>query len=107
MYFPLTHEVVPKENALSCASCHTAFTRSDCSRCHQYREGIDFASLVNKGIDFKQLSSDGMPVNELIGKTDYINFKALGYKGDPVETGERRFSKTSHENPTALTEGYL
>ena len=94
MYQTITHEVLPKERALSCDQCHTslAATGSDCSKCHQPREGVDFKALVSRGIDFKQLSSEGIPVKELIGKSDYINFKALGYKGDPIETGGR-FSK--------------
>jgi len=28
-------------------------------------------------------------VEELIGKTNYIDYKALGYEGDPIEIGGR------------------
>lgn len=90
MYWGLTHEVIPKEEALSCAECHTALTKAPyCGRCHQERPEVDFSTLVHKGIDFKTLAEKGMDVSELVGKTDYIDFKALGYVGDPIETGGR------------------
>ena len=28
-------------------------------------------------------------MEELVGKTNYIDYKALGYGGDPIETGGR------------------
>ena len=28
-------------------------------------------------------------LNHLAGKSDYIDFRSLGYKGDPIETGGR------------------
>jgi hypothetical protein len=31
----------------------------------------------------------GRDVGDLIGKTDYIDFKKLGYKGDPILYGGR------------------
>ena len=31
----------------------------------------------------------GRDVSELVGATDYIDFKALGYKGDPIIHGGR------------------
>ncbi len=90
MYWGLTHEVIPKEEALSCAECHTALTKAPyCGRCHQERPEVDFSTLVHKGIDFKTLAAKGRDVSELVGQTDYIDFKALGYAGDPIETGGR------------------
>jgi len=91
MYQAVTHEVVPKERALSCRQCHTALAGpgNNCSRCHQKRKDVDFTELVSRGIDFRQLEKEGIPVKKLIGKNDYIDFKALGYKGDPIETGGR------------------
>jgi len=90
MYWGLTHEVIPKEDALSCAECHTALTKAPyCGKCHQERPEVDFSTLVHKGIDFKSLAAMGQDVSELIGKTDYIDFEALGYAGDPIETGGR------------------
>jgi cytochrome c oxidase assembly protein Cox11 len=50
---------------------------------------VDFKALVHKGMDFKVLSEQGRDVKALIGKTNYIDYKALGYDGDPIETGGR------------------
>ena len=90
MYWGLTHEVVPKEQALSCSECHTSLTKAPyCGKCHQERPDVDFKELVFKGIDFKSMAASGRDVTELIGKSNYIDYKALGYEGDPVETGGR------------------
>lgn len=35
------------------------------------------------------MKSKGRDVRHLIGATDYIGFKALGYKGDPIIHGGR------------------
>ena len=109
MYWGLTHEVVPKEQALSCAQCHPSLaSEPSCGRCHQGREGVDFKTLSNKGMDFAALAREGKDVAYLIGQTDYINFKALGYKGDPIEVGGRfgvlpffatPQAKAAHESP--------
>ena len=100
MYRGLTHEVMPKESALSCAQCHPTLTKAPyCGQCHQDKAGVDFAALSRKGIDFGRMSASGRDVQELVGKTDYIDFKSLGYRGDPIETGGRfgklLFGKTS------------
>ena len=90
MYWGLTHEVVPKEQALSCAECHLPLAKAPyCGKCHQERPDVDFQGLVHKGVDFKFLAEMGRDVDELIGKTNYIDYKALGYEGDPIETGGR------------------
>jgi len=90
MYWGLTHEVVPKEQALSCAECHASLTKAPyCGVCHQGRPDVDFKALVNKGMDFEILAEQGRDVMALIGKTNYIDYKALGYDGDPIETGGR------------------
>ena len=90
MYWGLTHEVVPKEQALSCAECHASLTKAPyCGSCHQERPDVDFEALVHKGVDFKALAEQGRDVKALIGKTNYIDYKALGYDGDPIETGGR------------------
>ena len=50
MYRGLTHEVMPKENALSCAQCHPALTSEpSCGRCHQDKEGVDFGPFPEGG----------------------------------------------------------
>ena len=90
MYWGLTHEVVPKEQALSCAECHTSLAKAPyCGKCHQERQDVDFKNLVYKGIDFKSLAESGRDVAELIGKSNYIDYEALGYAGDPIETSGR------------------
>ncbi len=90
MYWGLTHTVMPKENALSCAQCHPSLNKAPyCGSCHQEKPGVDFKALSTEGIDFRVLAKKGMDVGQLEGKTDYIDFKALGYKGDPIEVGGR------------------
>jgi octaheme c-type cytochrome (tetrathionate reductase family) len=90
MYWGLTHEVVPKEQALSCSECHASLAKAPyCGKCHQERPDVSFKDLVHKGVDFKFLAEMGRDVEELIGKTNYIDYKALGYQGDPIETGGR------------------
>jgi octaheme c-type cytochrome (tetrathionate reductase family) len=90
MYWGLTHEVVPKEQALSCAECHASLSKAPyCGKCHQERADVSFKDLVHKGVDFKFLAERGRDVAELIGKTNYIDYKALGYKDDPIVTGGR------------------
>ena len=100
MYWGITHEVMPKENALSCANCHTALSKAPyCGACHQDREGIDFKTLSERGIDFEALAKKGRDVEGLKGTTNYIDFNALGYKGDPINTGGR-FNKLPLVNKT-------
>jgi octaheme c-type cytochrome (tetrathionate reductase family) len=80
MYRGITHEVVPKEKALACAQCHPSLTKApSCGRCHQEKEGVDFAKMAGVGND----------VQDPAGKSNYIDFQSLGYKGDPIETGGR------------------
>jgi hypothetical protein len=50
---------------------------------------VSFKDLVHQGINFKSLAQKGRDVVELIGKTNYIDYKALGYAGDPIEIGGR------------------
>jgi hypothetical protein len=90
MYWGLTHEVVPKEQALSCAECHPSLAEAPyCGRCHQQRSDVSFKALVHKGMDFESLAKSGRDVEELIGKTNYIDYQALGYDGDPIESSGR------------------
>jgi hypothetical protein len=51
--------------------------------------GVDFAAFSRRGVDFSRISVLGSDAQELSGKTDYIDFKSLGYRGDPIETGGR------------------
>ena len=49
----------------------------------------DGMKLVYKGIDFKRLADAGMDVGDLIGITNYLDYQALVYPGDPIETAGR------------------
>ncbi|MGD1984984.1 MAG: Ni/Fe-hydrogenase cytochrome b subunit [Desulfobacterales bacterium] len=90
MYWGLTHEVVPKEQALSCAECHPTLAKAPyCGKCHQERPDVSFKELVHKGMDFESLAKSGRDVADLIGTTNYIDYQALGYDGDPIESGGR------------------
>ncbi len=90
MYWRIEHEVMPKENALSCVHCHPSLKEEKtCNRCHQDDRNIKYKELVESGMDFKKLKANGRDVGSLIGTTDYINFKKLGYKGDPIIHGGR------------------
>jgi octaheme c-type cytochrome (tetrathionate reductase family) len=90
MYWGLTHEVLPKERSLSCSQCHPSLAKAPyCGRCHQDKAGIDFKTLATAGIDFQYLLKMGRDVGDLIGQSNYVDFKALGYKGDPIEVGGR------------------
>jgi hypothetical protein len=89
-YAGLHHEVLPKERTLSCAQCHASLAKEpSCARCHQDRADIDFKALAHEGIDFRDLVKEGRDADTLVGQTDYIDFKALGYAGDPIEVGGR------------------
>lgn len=90
MYWGIKHEVTPKEMALSCAQCHESLgTEKTCDRCHQDRRDLDFKKLSRQGVDFAAMHAKGRDVGALVGSTDYLNFKALGYKGDPILHGGR------------------
>jgi hypothetical protein len=50
---------------------------------------VSFKELVHKGMDFEALAKMGRDVADLIGTTNYIDYQALGYNGDPIESGGR------------------
>jgi octaheme c-type cytochrome (tetrathionate reductase family) len=90
MYWRVNHEIMPADMALSCVQCHESLKGDQtCNRCHQDNRDIDFKAIAHKGTDFSHMKSAGRDVAHLIEKTDYINFKALGYKGDPIIHGSR------------------
>jgi hypothetical protein len=89
-YRGLNHEVLQKENALSCVQCHTVLENEEsCGRCHESRNDLDFQGLAKKGLSFIEMLGQGHDVGALIGSRDYIDFRSLGYKGDPIEVGGR------------------
>ncbi len=90
MYWGLHHETMPAKNALGCSQCHESLRgERTCNRCHQDNRNIDFKALSRSGTNFEFMKSKGRDVSELIDKTDYIGFKDLGYKGDPILYGGR------------------
>ena len=90
MYWRLHHEVMPAEMALSCTQCHQSLQgERTCNRCHQDSREVDFRKVAQKGTDFSYMLSQGRDVAHLIGTTDYIDFKSLGYEGDPIIYGGR------------------
>jgi len=90
MYWGLNHEITPKERALSCVQCHSSLQSAPyCGRCHQHKGDVDFKDLAYRGIDFKLLYHKGRDTLELVDTTDYIDFKSLGYEGDPIVHGGR------------------
>jgi octaheme c-type cytochrome (tetrathionate reductase family) len=90
MYWGLNHETMPAKNALGCVQCHSALTgEKTCNRCHQDSRDVDFKKLASRGTDFSWMTERGRDVSDLIGQTDFIDFKALGYEGDPIIHGGR------------------
>ncbi len=90
MYLGLTHEVMARNLALSCVQCHVSLrAEKTCDRCHQNKEGIDFQKLANKNLDFKFLHGKGFMAGSVRENSGYIDFKKLGYKGDPIIYGGR------------------
>jgi octaheme c-type cytochrome (tetrathionate reductase family) len=83
MYTSLHHEVVPASQALGCSDCHKKEAIT-CTRCHEKAVGMDLPShtrMVYPGVK---------------GRMD---FKALGYEGDPAIIGGRLFKKMGRGNP--------
>lgn len=90
MYWGLNHETMPAKNALGCAQCHPSLTgQRTCDRCHRDGRSDKFRRLAQRGTPFAKMVSKGRDVSQFIGVTDYLNFKSLGYKGDPIIYGGR------------------
>jgi hypothetical protein len=75
LYTGIHHEVVPSGMALSCADCHARDAVS-CARCH---ERVDAAGIA--GAAGAARHPDLAP---------RLDFRALGYEGDPARVGGRR-----------------
>lgn len=105
MYWGLSHEVTPKDRALSCVQCHSSLKdEPSCGRCHQKKGNVDFKGLAHRGIDFKKLHSRGRDTLDLADTTNYISFEKLGYKGDPIVVGGR-FKQLPLGKPPVLENG--
>lgn len=90
MYWGLNHETIPAKNTLGCVQCHSALTgEKTCNRCHQDSRDVDFRKLATTGTDFSWMTKRVRDVSDLIGQTDFIDFKALGYEEDPIIHGGR------------------
>lgn len=101
MYWGLNHEIMPARNALGCAQCHESLTgEKTCGRCHQDSRDVDFKKLSSSGTNFSWMKARGRDVSHLVGVTNYIDFKELGYKGDPILLGGR-FKKLPLGAPNA------
>ncbi len=97
MYWGVEHEVTPKELALSCVQCHNSLrTNNSCSRCHTDNRCVKFNTSAWKNMDKKQKIFKKEALKSLV-VTDYINFRKLGYRGDPIIFGGR-FSKIKGKN---------
>lgn len=90
MYWPIEHEVLPQELALGCTNCHQSLTKGQtCGRCHKKNRAADFEELANNKDRFKKMQKKGWQVEHLIQEGNYLDFKALGYEGDPIIHGGR------------------
>jgi octaheme c-type cytochrome (tetrathionate reductase family) len=70
---PVHHEVAPAKRSLGCADCH-ATRNVACARCHSNAAGLSQPEHARKV--YPEVH-------------DRIDFKALGYEGDPAVTGGR------------------
>ncbi len=57
------------------------------ARC--FNRNVDFKKIAPEETDLSYMASKGRDVSHLIGTTDDIDFKALGFKGGPINHGAR------------------
>lgn len=89
-YWRVEHEVVLANKALTCVQCHSSLAKEKtCDRCHQDSRHVDFKQLAHKTTDFSFLKGKCSDVGQRSQHTDYIDFKDLGYTGDPIIYGGR------------------
>jgi len=79
MYWAINHEVVPRDQALSCVQCHTAENAVSCTRCH--RDVSDDVAAALVGVYEALKAAERQAAN--------IDFRQLGYRGDPALVGGR------------------
>jgi octaheme c-type cytochrome (tetrathionate reductase family) len=83
MYSAIHHEVVPAKKALGCADCHSTAAIT-CIRCHKGAQGMD------------------LPAHRLAVYPEVKNrldFKTLGYPGDPAQVGGRFYITIGRGSP--------
>jgi octaheme c-type cytochrome (tetrathionate reductase family) len=73
MYSSIHHEVVPAKMALGCADCHSSQAVT-CTRCHSNAQGMDLPE--HRRSVYPEVKQR-------------LDFKALGYPGDPAMVGGR------------------
>ena len=82
MYWAINHEVVPREQALSCTQCHTTPDAVNCTRCHRNVSATTAQDLEKV---YQAMTGASRPAAN-------VDFLKLGYKDDPAVAGGR-FSK--------------
>jgi octaheme c-type cytochrome (tetrathionate reductase family) len=85
MYSGIHHEVVPAKKALGCADCHEA-SAITCTRCHQKAQQMDLPEHRRKV--YPEVK-------------ERLDFKALGYPGDPARVGGRFYISIGRGKPPA------
>ncbi len=83
MYSAIRHGVAPAKKALGCADCH-ASAAVNCTRCHKKAAGMD-------------LPAHRLPVYPEVRQR--LDFKALGYPGDPALVGGRFYITLGRGEP--------
>lgn len=92
MYWRMEHEVMPADLALSCAHCHPSLDQEGektCNRCHQDKRDVKFKELARKRAEYRKLHYPWEDLQHLQQKSNYLDFEALGYEGDPIIHGGR------------------
>ena len=89
MFWRVEHGIAPREMSLTCVQCHPSLKEEKtCNRCHRDSRDVDFRKLATKGGEEQEPYFLGESA-KLIHSTDYLDFKKLGYKGDPIVHGGR------------------
>lgn len=83
MYSSIHHEVVPAKMALGCSDCHSSEAIT-CARCHKNAAGMDLPE--HRRAVYPDVKNR-------------IDFKALGYPGDPAQVGGRFYISFGRGTP--------
>jgi octaheme c-type cytochrome (tetrathionate reductase family) len=83
MYSSIHHEVVPAKKALGCSDCHTVEAVT-CTRCHKNTQEMDLPE--HRRAVYPEA-------------TNRLNFKEMGYPGDPALVGGRFYITIGRGTP--------
>jgi octaheme c-type cytochrome (tetrathionate reductase family) len=83
MYSSIHHEVVPAKKALGCSDCHTVEAVT-CTRCHKNAQEMDLPE--HRRAVYPEA-------------TNRLNFKEMGYPGDPALVGGRFYITIGRGTP--------